>query len=66
MEHEPFDHGLLAAAECQPVPDNIPNGVGRTTPLPPELYPLITAYDRDGATIATERLRPSATEQKGG
>ena len=50
----------------QPVPDNIPNGAGRTTPMPPEHYPLITAYDRDGATIATERLRPSATEQKGG
>ena len=50
----------------RPVPDNIPNGAGGTRPLPPEHYPLITAYDRDGATIATERLRPSATEQKGG
>jgi hypothetical protein len=50
----------------QPVPDNIPDGAGGTTPLPPERYPLFTAYDRDGSTIATERLRPYATEQKGG
>ena len=50
----------------RPAPDNVADGPGRTVPLPPEQYPLITAYDRDGHEIAAERLRPSATEQKGG
>jgi hypothetical protein len=50
----------------RPVPDNVPDGPGRTAPLPPEHYPLITAYDHDGREIAAERLRPGATEQKGG
>ena len=50
----------------KPLPHNIPAGEGRTTPLPPEQYPLVTAYDGKGATIGTIRIRPPATEQKGG
>ncbi|GAB3830748.1 hypothetical protein ACFPIJ_30735 [Dactylosporangium cerinum] len=50
----------------KPLPHNIPDGEGRTTPLPPEQYPLVTAYDGKGATIGTIRIRPSASEQKGG
>ncbi|MEV0560502.1 hypothetical protein [Dactylosporangium sp. NPDC050588] len=50
----------------KPIPQNVPAGEGRTTPLPEDRYPLITAYDGKGATIVAVRLRPPATEQKGG
>jgi hypothetical protein len=50
----------------KPAPQNVELGTGNTSPLPPDQYPLITAYDAKGATIAQLRLRPSGTEQKGG
>ena len=46
-----------------PVPDSVRVGEGGTSPLPPEHYPLITAYDAKGGTIASFRLRPPETEQ---
>jgi hypothetical protein len=49
-----------------PVPDNTPDGEGRTAPLPEDRYPILTAYDAKGRTITTARIRPSADEQKGG
>jgi hypothetical protein len=50
----------------KPLPRNVDLGSGRTSPGPAELYPLITAYDGNGGTIAELRLRPSAAEPKGG
>ncbi|WP_432994310.1 hypothetical protein [Dactylosporangium sp. CA-233914] len=49
-----------------PIPGNVSNRPGETTPLPEEHYPLLTAYDAKGEVLATERIRPDATEQKGG
>jgi hypothetical protein len=45
-----------------PIPENSQIDIGHSTPLAPELYPLVTAY-RDGAAIASARMRPSATTQ---
>jgi hypothetical protein len=50
----------------EPLPDNTAAGEGRWDPLPPESYPLVTAYDQTGNAIDSARLRPPATEQKGG
>jgi len=49
-----------------PIPANRDVGDGRTEPLEPERYPLLTAYDSAGQVIATIRIRPEATQQKGG
>lgn len=49
-----------------PVPENTPAGEGRTVPLAPVRYPLISAYDQAGRVIGATRLRPPGTEQKGG
>jgi hypothetical protein len=49
-------HGTLA-------PQNVANGPGRTTPLPPEQYPLITVYDAKGKVVASARIRPGAVDQ---
>lgn len=50
----------------KPVPRNVELGVGRSSPLAMEHYPLITAYDANGKTIVDMRIRPPETEQKGG
>ncbi len=50
----------------KPLPENVVDGEGRTTPRPADQYPLLTAYDAKGGTIGTMRIRPPATEQKGG
>jgi hypothetical protein len=47
-----------------PVPHNTPAGPGRTVPLEPERYPLLTVYGTDGRVSATSRIRPSATAQR--
>ncbi|GIJ48045.1 hypothetical protein Val02_49310 [Virgisporangium aliadipatigenens] len=51
----------------KPIPQSAPYGDGGwgSTPLPEDRYPLLTAYDAEDRTIATARLRPPATEQKG-
>jgi hypothetical protein len=50
----------------EPLPDNTPAGEGRWAPLPPENYPLVTAYDQSGSVIDSARIRPPAGGQKGG
>ncbi len=50
----------------EPLPDNTPAGEGRWDPLPDENYPLVTVHDQAGEVIASARLRPPATEQRGG
>ncbi|MET7423739.1 hypothetical protein [Dactylosporangium sp. NPDC005555] len=48
----------------KPLPDSVADGKGGTSPLPPENYPLLTAYDAKGTTIDSLRLRPPVIEPK--
>lgn len=39
---------------------------GQTSPQPAEQYPLITVYSPNGNVIASARIRPGISQQKGG
>lgn len=40
-----------------PMPEDTPIGDGAVRPLPPEYYPLVTAYDDAGEIIDSQRIR---------
>ncbi|GAA1804405.1 hypothetical protein GCM10009682_27610 [Luedemannella flava] len=53
-----------ARCRAAPIPENTPVGEGRTEPLDPVKYPLVSAFDKSGAALDEVRLRPAATKPR--